>query len=262
MANTKLPGLTGLSALAGGDLFYIVDVSDTTDSADGTSKKITATTLAAATETLTNKTIVPANNTITDAVADASTKGVSTYTAADFSDSSGTISLDYSNAQKASVSQAGFLTEVATAAETTTGTDAARAVSPDGLAGSTIFGVKTVAVIWNDPAISATTGTKKALFSIPAALNGMNLISVHAEVATAGTTNLETFDVNINGTTALSTKLTIDTGETGSDTAATPAVINTAADGVSTNDVVSVDVDAIHSTPAKGEVVTLEFQLP
>jgi hypothetical protein len=45
----------------------------------------------------------------TNAVADGATKGVATFTAADFNDASGVISLDYTNGQKASGSQAGFL---------------------------------------------------------------------------------------------------------------------------------------------------------
>ena len=41
MANSKLTGLTALTSPASGDKLYIVDVSDTTDSASGTSKQIT-----------------------------------------------------------------------------------------------------------------------------------------------------------------------------------------------------------------------------
>lgn len=41
MANTKLTALTELTSIASGDLLYIVDVSDTTEGAGGTSKKIT-----------------------------------------------------------------------------------------------------------------------------------------------------------------------------------------------------------------------------
>ena len=70
---------------------------------------------------------------IGDAAADASTKGVATFNASDFSDSSGTISIDYANGQKASTTQAGFITELATTTETNTGTDTTRAVTPDGL---------------------------------------------------------------------------------------------------------------------------------
>lgn len=43
MAEVKITDLTALTATASGDLLYIVDVSDTTDSAAGTSKKITLT---------------------------------------------------------------------------------------------------------------------------------------------------------------------------------------------------------------------------
>jgi len=41
MADSTLPNLTGLTPVADTDEFYVVDKSDTTDSADGTSKKIT-----------------------------------------------------------------------------------------------------------------------------------------------------------------------------------------------------------------------------
>lgn len=41
MADTKLSDLTALTAVAAGDLFYVVDISDTTDDAAGSSKKIT-----------------------------------------------------------------------------------------------------------------------------------------------------------------------------------------------------------------------------
>ena len=57
----KLPSRTALTTLADADLFHTVDASDTTDSADGTSKKITAANIAAyydsRTKTLTNTTI-------------------------------------------------------------------------------------------------------------------------------------------------------------------------------------------------------------
>lgn len=124
-------------------------------------------------------------------------------------------------------------------------------------------GIKTVTLSWNAATTSATTGTKKAYFVVPPNMNGMNLIRVHAEVATAGVTGTQVFDVNKNGSSMLSTAISIDSGETGSDTAATPAVINESLDNVSSYDIISVDVDSIHSgTAALGEVVTLEFQLP
>ena len=92
----------------------------------------------------------------------------------------------------------------------------------------------------------------------------MNLVDVHAEVITAGTTG--TTDIQIANVTQvadiLSTKLTIDSGETGSDTAATAAVINTAEDDMTENDVLRIDVDAISTTAPKGLIITLGFRLP
>lgn len=70
---------------------------------------------------------------IGDAAADGATKGVATFTAADFNASSGNISIDYTNAQKASTTQPGFVTELATDAETVTGSDTARVVTPSNL---------------------------------------------------------------------------------------------------------------------------------
>lgn len=153
--------------------------------------------------------------------------------------------------------------ELATAAETTTGTDATRAVSPDGLAGSD-FGIRYVQAVCFDFTTDTATGDGKFYFHVPAAMDGMNLVEVHAEVITAGTTG--TTDIQIhnvdNALDMLSTKLTIDSGETGSDTAAAAAVINTSNDHVNENDVVRIDVDAVSTTAAKGLIVTLGFQLP
>lgn len=154
--------------------------------------------------------------------------------------------------------------EVATTAETTTGTDATRAVSPDGLAGSTIFGTKYVQLTVFGYTTDCATGDGAGYFVVPASLNGMNLISVHGRAITAGTTG--TMDVQIANVTdavdMLSTKLTWDSTEAGTDTAATPAVIDGTKDDVATYDVLRVDVDAVQTTAAKGMIITLGFQLP
>lgn len=101
-------------------------------------------------------------------------------------------------------------------------------------------------------------------FTVPEELNGMNLVSVHARVVTAGTTN--TTDIQIANVTdsvdMLSTKITIDSGETGSDTAATPAVIDTTKDDVVTNDLLRIDIDALSTTKPKGLIMRLKFALP
>ena len=47
MANKKISDLSALTSVASGDLLEIVDISDTTDSAEGSSKKITQTNLTA-----------------------------------------------------------------------------------------------------------------------------------------------------------------------------------------------------------------------
>lgn len=200
---------------------------------------------------------------IGDAAADGSTKGVATFTAADFNATTGNISIDYTNGQKATTAQAGFLTELTTTAEVDTGTDTTRAVTADALAGS-YAGTKSIVCNVIDYTTNTSTGDGKFYFVVPSALNGMVIVRVHARVITAGTTN--TTDVQLHNVTdavdILSTKLTIDSAETGSDTAATPAVINTSNDDLATNDLIRVDIDAVSTTPAKGLIVTIEARLP
>lgn len=230
-------GNTNIAASAAysvGGVAIISDSSGTTtlsniDAIDAT----TETTLESAIDSLSNLTVV---GTVTSGNVDAVVSAASTTTAGKI--------------------------EVATSAETNTGTDAGRAVSPDGLAGSN-FGIRYVSAVVVDFGTATATGDGKFYFHIPPAMDGMNLVYVHAEVITAGTTG--TTDIQIhnvdNALDMLSTKLTIDSGETGSDTAATAAVINTSNDHVNTNDVVRIDVDAVSTTPANGLIVTLGFQL-
>jgi len=164
----------------------------------------------------------------------------------------------------ASTSAAGVI-EVATAAETNTGTDAARAVSPDGLAGSN-YGTAVMQILVFDDATDCATGdgAGDVFVRIPSILNGFDLVGVAASCQTAGTTG--TMDVQIYNVTQtadmLTTKITIDSAETDSSTAATPAVIDTSNDDVATGDQLRIDVDAVHTTPAKGLLVELQFRLP
>lgn len=153
--------------------------------------------------------------------------------------------------------------ELATAAEVNTGTDTGRTITPDALAGSNL-GIRYIQATIFDYTTDNATGNGKWYGHIPPALNGMNLVYVHAEVITAGTTGTETIQIHNLTQTAdmLTTELTIDTGETGSDTAAAPYAINTSEDDVATNDVLRIDIDTIHTTAAKGLIVTLGFQLP
>lgn len=165
---------------------------------------------------------------------------------------------DASDTQKGAV-------ELATSSETTTGTDAARAVTPDGLAGSD-YGKRVVGVQVFDSATNTATGDGKAFFRVPSVMNGWNLVGVALQVYTAGTTG--TTDVQIRRTRSgssvdmLSTKVTVDSAETDSSTAATAAVINTSNDDVSTGDRIAIDVDAVSTTAAQGMFVELVFQAP
>lgn len=160
--------------------------------------------------------------------------------------------------------------ELATTAETNTGTDTARAVTPDGLAGS-YAGTKTldIYVFYNDYLL--TTGDGRASIRIPSSFNGMNLVGVAAAVATTSSSGTPTIQIargrQSSATSAhsyvdmLSTRITIDANEYDSKDATTAAVINTSNDDVATGDLIRVDVD-VTGTGTKGLWVSLEFRLP
>lgn len=155
------------------------------------------------------------------------------------------------------------IVEFATVGELDGGYDASRAISPDVIAGSN-FGERALEAVVFDFTADNTTGDGLYYFTIPSFMDGMKLVKAHARVITAGTTGTE--DIQIANVTksvdVLSTKITIDTGETGSDTAATPYVINTSNSTVNTDDLVRIDIDAIHTTAAKGLIIRLEYRLP
>lgn len=155
------------------------------------------------------------------------------------------------------------IAELAIASEVDTGTDATRAITPDALAGSNL-GEKSVSIQVLAGATAATVADGHAYLLIPSSVAGMNLVEVVATAVTAGTTG--TMDIQLHNVTSaadiLSTKITIDSTEKSSSTAATPAVINGAEDDVAANDVIRVDIDAIHTTPAAGLILSLVFRLP
>jgi len=135
------------------------------------------------------------------------------------------------------------------------------AVGQDEIDATALFAQRAVQLIVFDPTNSINTGDGAMYFHIDSRLNGMNLVDVHAQVITAGTTG--TTDIQVYNLTQtadmLSTVITIDSGETGSDTAAAAAVIDTANDDVATNDVLRIDIDAVSTTAPKGLIVTLGF---
>jgi hypothetical protein len=133
---------------------------------------------------------------------------------------------------------------------------------------------KDVQVIPFDFATDTATGDGKFYFRVPASLNNWVLTGVQASVVTAGTTGTLNVDLarcaaaatgNLcSGTVVdmLSTNLTIDSGENDSATAAAAAVIDASNDDVTTGQIIRVDVDAVHTTAAKGLIVNLEFTAP
>lgn len=177
----------------------------------------------------------------------------------------GTAATAFSNIKQAATDSATGVVELATIAETNTGTDTARVVTPDGLAGSN-YGTAVVPLIVFDDGTDCATGDGAGdiWFRVPSILNGFDLVGVAACCQTAGTTG--TMDIQIHNVTQaadmLTTKITIDSAETDSSTAATAAVIDTANDDVATGDQIRIDVDAVHTTAAKGLLVELQFRLP
>ena len=101
-------------------------------------------------------------------------------------------------------------------------------------------------------------------FTVPAELNGMNLVSIGAHVYTAsdgGTAINVSLYNQTDSCDMLSTQLTIDNTETDSKDAAAAAVIDATHDDVATGDVLRVDVNQC-GTNAKGFELRMGFQLP
>lgn len=174
---------------------------------------------------------------------------------------SGVVSIDtdVTDIVSAASDSAAGKVELASAAETTTGTDAGRAVTPDGLAGSTIFGRKSLSVQIYDGGTDVAIGDGKAYITIPEALNGMNLVRAQATVVTAGTTNATT--VMIHNKTDSQDMLSGAISIASAGTVGTVGTVNATYDDVATNDVLRIDVDSVSTTAPKGMMVVLEFQL-
>lgn len=162
--------------------------------------------------------------------------------------------------------------ELATAAETTTGTDATRAVTPDGLAGSE-FGKRTVSVLLSGSASgdsALATGDGLAAVPVDTTLNGMNLVAIKAYVSTVSSSGAPLFQVRRSRRSSatarttvdmLTTGVSIDANEFESADATTAAVINTSNDDVQTGDILLFDCDTA-GTGTKGAQILLTFQLP
>jgi hypothetical protein len=114
-------------------------------------------------------------------------------------------------------------------------------------------GAKVVRVHVGDELTLLTAGTGKLTFRLPYA---MALTAVRASLTTAQAAGaIFTVDINVGGSTILSTKLTIDNTEKTSTTAATPAVISTSS--LADDAEVTIDIDQVGTPAATGLKVTL-----
>lgn len=163
----------------------------------------------------------------------------------------------------AAIWNATTLIAAASVAEIDTGTNTSKYANADNIAGS-YAGAKTVEIVVVVAGDDVTVGDDKIRFIVPDSWDGMNLTRVAMTHVTAGTTN--TCDVQLYNLTdsvdMLSTKLTTDSTEKSSRTATTPAVIDTTKDDLSAGDEIRIDVDAVHTTEAKGLNIELEARLP
>jgi hypothetical protein len=172
----------------------------------------------------------------------------------------------------ASDTQAGKV-ELATSAETTTGTDATRAVTPDGLAGSA-YGTKHATIECIERSTALTTGDGKCYIPIHPDFNGWLVVSVSAHVGAAvSSSGAVNVDIDVCGAVAtgvscsgtnrdlLSTNITIDQNEDGTETAAAAAAIDTANDDLATGEWIRINVDGA-GTGTQGLYVTLGFRKP
>lgn len=195
------------------------------------------------------------SKTLKDGLEASATAGASKIVIADGSGKIDTWVSDMSDTVKGKV-------EAATAAETTTGTDTGRAVTPDGLAGSD-YGKRIVQVKVFDDATALSTGDGKLIFCVTPELNGYNLVDADAFVTTVSSSGTPIVQIRnvTDSVDMLSTRITIDANETTSYTAATAPVIDATHDDVSTGDLIAIDVDGA-GTGAKGLGAILVFQLP
>ena len=159
----------------------------------------------------------------------------------------------------ASDSTAGIV-ELATIAETDAGTDATRAVTPDGLQGSK-RNIRWFPFNLVEKGTDCATGTNLyGDFVSPIA--GTILQSdttpfyLYATNSIAGTTGNMVVDISINGTSIMTTnKLKFDSAEKTTTTAATPPDLTTTT--LSVGDIITIDIDSVHTTAAKGLTVMM-----
>ena len=158
----------------------------------------------------------------------------------------------------------------ATASNINTGTDTVLPLNSDALAGS-VIGTKAFSIEVFGAATSVATGDGKKYIPIPPSLEGMNIISVGAEVFTKSTSGNPTVMIargrQASATTAhvfndmLTTALTIDANDYDSADATTAAVIGATYDDLAEGDLLRIDVDTA-GTGTQGLWIRFEARLP
>lgn len=149
--------------------------------------------------------------------------------------------------------------ELATTAEINTGTDTTRSIPVDQYVASN----RNVRyIIWRvvgDTTDWPANATLKVGGDLEFPFTG-TITEIGAFVDTAGTTGTAVVDVNIAGTTIMTTnKLSFDTTEKTTRTAATAPTLTTTA--ITAGDILTVDVDTNHTTKAKGLSIRLGVRL-
>jgi len=146
----------------------------------------------------------------------------------------------------------------ASAAEINTGTEAVKVIAPDQLTASQM-NVRWLVFNLVEAATDTATATNIAGdFVSPIAGTILQSDStpfyLYATNSTAGTTGTMVVDISIGGTSIMTTnKLDFDTTEKTTTTAATPPDLTTTA--LAVGDIITIDIDAIHTTAAKGLTV-------
>lgn len=118
---------------------------------------------------------------------------------------------------------------------------------------------QTLGVALGDETTALTTGTSKVAFHWPIDADILD-VWIGLRTAQASGATLPTFDVNVAGSSVLSTKITIDNTEKTSLTAATPRVISDTT--WDKGQEVTVDIDAIQSgSVAAGAKLFVEYKV-
>ena len=249
MADTKITDLTSSGAIADGDTLVIVDISDTGQGSAGSTRKITK-------ANLTNDLAPLASPTFTGTVT--MPVGLTGVLRAD----TGVVAVDSDVTDivsAASLTAAGKV-ELSTTAEIDTGTDTTRAMPIDQFVASArnvryiLFRVIAKATDWDADGTTAVGGDLVIPFT-------GTIVDIEADVDTAGTTGTAIVDVNLDGSTIMTTdKLKWDTGEKSTRTysGTAPGLTTTA---VTAGQIITLDIDTNHTTKSKGLTLFLAIRL-